>query len=109
MKFPSDTMGTKNGKPGLSEEDLKYISENTAASIEQVKEQYQLFLKKHDDNEITRKDLTKMLKVRSRISIEERLREDSLLNIPPNIRKIGQCYEFFLNINLYTIHHLNII
>ncbi len=55
-------MGCINGKPGLSEEDLDFIARNTAVSREDVDRQYENFLAKHPDGEITKKEFSAMMR-----------------------------------------------
>jgi len=54
-------MGCTNGKPVLSDEDLDFIANNTAASRDQVDEQYENFLGKHPAGKITKTDFRNMM------------------------------------------------
>jgi len=54
-------MGCTNGKPVLSDEDLDFIANNTAASRDQVDEQYENFLGKHPAGKITKNDFRNMM------------------------------------------------
>jgi len=54
-------MGCTNGKPVLSDEDLDFIANNTAASRDQVDEQYENFLGKHPAGKITKTDFQNMM------------------------------------------------
>lgn len=55
-------MGCINGKQLLNEEDLNYIARNTAMDKDAVEKQYQNFLKKHPDGQISRKSFHAMMK-----------------------------------------------
>jgi len=55
-------MGCINGKQLLNEEDLNYIARNTAMDKDAVERQYQNFLKKHPDGQISRKSFHAMMK-----------------------------------------------
>lgn len=55
-------MGCINGKQLLNEEDLNYIARNTAMDKAAVEKQYQNFLKKHPDGQISRKSFHAMMK-----------------------------------------------
>merc|ERR1712141_98694 len=55
-------MGCINGKQLLNEEDLNYIARNTAMDKEAVERQYQNFLQKHPDAQISRKSFHSMMK-----------------------------------------------
>jgi len=55
-------MGCINGKQLLNEEDLSYIARNTAMDKDAVERQYQNFLKKHPDGQISRKSFHAMMK-----------------------------------------------
>jgi len=54
-------LGCTNGKPVLSDEDLDFIANNTAASRDQVDEQYENFLGKHPAGKITKTDFRNMM------------------------------------------------
>jgi len=54
-------MGCTNGKPVLSDEDLDFIANNTAASRDQVDEHYENFLGKHPAGKITKNDFRNMM------------------------------------------------
>lgn len=54
-------MGCTNGKPVLSDEDLDFIANNTAASRDQVDEHYENFLGKHPAGKITKTDFRNMM------------------------------------------------
>jgi len=54
-------MGCINGKQLLNEEDLNYIARNTAMDKAAVERQYQNFLKKHPDGQISRKSFHAMM------------------------------------------------
>ena len=47
-------MGAKNTKPTISDEDLDYISKHTAASKDDVKENFRQFLVNHPDGKISK-------------------------------------------------------
>jgi len=54
-------IGYTHDKPVLSEEDLDFIANNTAASRDQVDEQYENFLGKHPAGKIDKTDFRKMM------------------------------------------------
>ena len=49
----------------LNDEDLNYISRNTALSREEVDERYAHFLERHPDGKITKKEFRNMMQVRT--------------------------------------------
>jgi len=55
-------MGCIHSKQLLNEEDLDYIARNTAMDKAAVEKQYQNFLKKHPDGQISRKSFHSMMK-----------------------------------------------
>ena len=56
-------MGCVNGKPILGKEDLEFIATYTAASREEVQDQYENFLSKHPEGKITKKDFRNIMQV----------------------------------------------
>lgn len=54
-------MGNANGKKALTDADLDFIANHTAASREMVEENYHSFLAKHPDGKISKKDFKKMM------------------------------------------------
>ena len=60
---PKSDMGCVNGKPILGKEDLEFIATYTAASREEVQDQYENFLSKHPEGKITKKDFRNIMQV----------------------------------------------
>jgi len=58
---PKSEMGCVNGKPILGKEDLEFIATYTAASREEVQDQYENFLSKHPEGKITKKDFRNIM------------------------------------------------
>ena len=55
------TMGCRNGKPVLNEEDKKLLSETSGLTVDQVEERFQAFLKDHPDGKMKKKDFRCMI------------------------------------------------
>jgi len=55
-------MGNKSTKVVVSDEDIDYISKHTAAKKEDVKAQFDTFLKKHPDGKISKSQFKEMMK-----------------------------------------------
>ena len=55
-------MGKKNSKIVMTDEDIDYISKHTAAKKEDVKAQFDTFLKKHPDGKISKSQFKEMMK-----------------------------------------------
>merc|ERR1712001_765980 len=58
----SNTMGCVHATTILTNEDFEFIAKNTALTKVQVEKQYQNFLKKHPDGQISRKSFHAMMK-----------------------------------------------
>ena len=56
-------MGNKTDKPVISDEDLEYIAEHTAATKEEVQEKFGAYLKHHPDGKISKKQFKTLMKV----------------------------------------------
>merc|ERR1739838_541025 len=59
---PHRKMGCVHGTKILTEEDIDFIAKNTAMDKTQVENQYQNFLRKHPDGQISRKSFHSMMK-----------------------------------------------
>ncbi|XP_059098163.1 neuronal calcium sensor 2-like isoform X2 [Tigriopus californicus] len=58
----SRKMGCANGKSALTEDDLEFIATHTAVTREEVDAQYESFLRKHPDGQISRKEFSALMR-----------------------------------------------
>ena len=55
-------MGNKTAKAAVTDEDLEYIAKHTAATKEDVKEKFEIYLKNHPDGKISKTQFKNMMK-----------------------------------------------
>jgi len=54
-------MGSKNGKPVLTEDQAEALANSSGLTVEQVKEQFEAFKTEHPNGKMKRKDFKEMM------------------------------------------------
>merc|ERR1712168_1241018 len=59
--FYQVTMGSKNGKPVLTEDQAEALAQSSGLTVDQVKEQFEAFKTEHPNGKMKRKDFKEMM------------------------------------------------